>query len=137
MIELKEVCKVYKSKSGESFKDLDNFSYSFLNRGLVGIYGDSGCGKTTLLNLIGGIDTLTSGDILIDNKSLTKFKNKELDAYRNQEIGFIFQDDNLIDNLNVFENVSLTLSLRKINSKRRKELVSESLKEDLALNIRL
>lgn len=129
MIELKEVCKVYKSKSGESFKALDNFSYSFLNRGLVGIYGDSGCGKTTLLNLIGGIDTLTSGDILIDNKSLTKFKNKELDAYRNQEIGFIFQDDNLIDNLNVFENVSLALSLRKINSKRRKELVSESLKE--------
>lgn len=129
MIELKEVCKVYKSKSGESFKALDNFSYSFLNRGLVGIYGDSGCGKTTLLNLIGGIDTLTSGDILIDNKSLTKFKNKELDAYRNQEIGFIFQDDNLIDNLNVFENVSLALSLRKINGKRRKELVSESLKE--------
>lgn len=129
MIELKEVCKVYKSKSGESFKALDNFSYSFLNRGLVGIYGDSGCGKTTLLNLIGGIDTLTSGDILIDNKSLTKFKNKELDAYRNQEIGFIFQDDNLIDNLNVFENVSLSLSLRKINSKKRKELVSESLKE--------
>ena len=129
MIELKEVCKVYKSKSGESFKALDNFSYSFLNRGLVGIYGDSGCGKTTLLNLIGGIDTLTSGDILIDNKSLTKFKNKELDTYRNQEIGFIFQDDNLIDNLNVFENVSLALSLRKINSKRRKELVSESLKE--------
>ena len=129
MIELKEVCKVYKSKSGESFKALDNFSYSFLNCGLVGIYGDSGCGKTTLLNLIGGIDTLTSGDILIDNKSLTKFKNKELDAYRNQEIGFIFQDDNLIDNLNVFENVSLALSLRKINSKRRKELVSESLKE--------
>ena len=129
MIELKEVCKVYKSKSGESFKALDNFSYSFLNRGLVGIYGDSGCGKTTLLNLIGGIDTLTSGDILIDNKSLTKFKNKELDAYRNQEIGFIFQDDNLIDNFNVFENVSLALSLRKINSKKRKELVSESLKE--------
>lgn len=129
MIELKEVCKVYKSKSGESFKALDNFSYSFLNRGLVGIYGDSGCGKTTLLNLIGGIDTLTSGDILIDNKSLTKFKNKELDAYRNQEIGFIFQDDNLIDNLNVFENVSLALSLRKINSKKRKELISESLKE--------
>ena len=129
MIELKEVCKVYKSKSGESFKALDNFSYSFLNRGLVGIYGDSGCGKTTLLNLIGGIDTLTSGDILIDNKSLTKFKNKELDAYRNQEIGFIFQEDNLIDNLNVFENVSLALSLRKINSKKRKELVSESLKE--------
>lgn len=129
MIELKGVCKVYKSKSGESFKALDNFSYSFLNRGLVGIYGDSGCGKTTLLNLIGGIDTLTSGDILIDNKSLTKFKNKELDAYRNQEIGFIFQDDNLIDNLNVFGNVSLALSLRKINSKRRKELVSESLKD--------
>ena len=129
MIELKGVCKVYKSKSGESFKALDNFSYSFLNRGLVGIYGDSGCGKTTLLNLIGGIDTLTSGDILIDNKSLTKFKNKELDAYRNQEIGFIFQDDNLIGNLNVFENVSLALSLRKINSKKRKELVSESLKE--------
>ena len=129
MIELKEVCKVYKSKSGESFKALDNFSYSFLNHGLVGIYGDSGCGKTTLLNLIGGIDTLTSGDILIDNKSLTKFKNKELDAYRNQEIGFIFQDDNLIDNLNVFENVSLALSLRKINRKRREELVSESLKE--------
>ena len=129
MIELKGVCKVYKSKSGESFKALDNFSYSFFSRGLVGISGDSGCGKTTLLNLIGGIDTLTSGDILIDNKSLTKFKNKELDAYRNQEIGFIFQDDNLIDNLNVFENVSLALSLRKINSKRRKELVNESLKE--------
>lgn len=128
MIELKNVTKIYLSKSKESFKALNNFSYSFSNEGLVGIYGDSGCGKTTLLNLIGGIDTLTSGDILINNKSLTKFKRKELDAYRNKEIGFIFQDDNLIDNLNVFDNVSLALSLRKIDFNKRKKLVEESLK---------
>lgn len=128
MIELKNVTKIYLSKSKESFKALNNFSYSFSNKGLVGIYGDSGCGKTTLLNLIGGIDTLTSGDILINNKSLTKFKRKELDAYRNKETGFIFQDDNLIDNLNVFDNVSLALSLRKIDFNKRKKLVEESLK---------
>lgn len=128
MIELKNVTKIYLSKSKESFKALNNFSYSFSNKGLVGIYGDSGCRKTTLLNLIGGIDTLTSGDILINNKSLTKFKRKELDAYRNKEIGFIFQDDNLIDNLNVFDNVSLALSLRKIDFNKRKKLVEDSLK---------
>ena len=110
MIELKNVTKIYLSKSGESSKALNNFSYSFPDKGIVGIYGHSGCGKTTLLNLIGGIDTLTSGDILIDNKSLTKFNNREIDEYRNKDIGFIFQDGNLIDNLNVFDNVSLSLS---------------------------
>lgn len=127
MIELKNLSKTYISKNKEVIQALDNFSYTFPDRGLIGVYGDSGCGKTTLLNLIGGIDTLTSGDILINNKSIKSYKSKNLTKYRNKEIGFIFQDDNLIDNLNVFDNVALSLSLRKVSFKSRKKIVEEVL----------
>lgn len=128
MIELIDVKKDYISKNKEVVHALNGISFKFPSKGLVGIIGESGCGKTTLLNILGGIDTLTSGDVLVDDKSIKSYKDKDLDFYRNNKIGFIFQDNNLINNLTLFENVSLALSLSSIKFNKRKSKVIEVLK---------
>ena len=129
MLGLKNLSKEYKSKNTGTLLVLKDINYRFLSNGLYAILGESGCGKTTLLNLIGGLDNLTSGDILVDNKSIKAFSEKELDRYRNQEIGFVFQDNNLLDNLTVEENVSLALSLSAISKKERTKRVKEALEK--------
>lgn len=129
MLKLKDLSKEYISKHAGIIPVLKCINYTFSNSGLYSILGESGCGKTTLLNLIGGLDTLTNGDILVDNKSIKDFKEKDFDRYRNQEIGFIFQDNNLLDNLTVEENVSLALSLSSIKNKERIKLVKEALEK--------
>ena len=129
MLELKDLSKEYISKHAGTIPVLKGINYTFSNSGLYSILGESGCGKTTLLNLVGGLDTLTNGDILVDNKSIKDFKEKDFDRYRNQEIGFIFQDNNLLDNLTVEENVSLALSLSSIKNKERIKLVKEALEK--------
>lgn len=93
---------------------LKNINITFPNKGLVFILGKSGSGKTTFLNLLGGLDFPTSGEIYFNNTLLIKEKTEN---YRNYNVGFIFQDFNLLDSLNVYENVALSLQLQNKENK--------------------
>ncbi len=126
MIQIKKLFKSYSNRKNE-FKILKNINLKFENNGFVSILGPSGCGKTTLLNLIGGLDFPTSGNILIDNKDITELSSKKIDAYRNNCVGFIFQNSFLIENLTVYENIKLSLDLSKNKTKNKRELVKQSL----------
>ena len=125
MIELKNIRKVYKANSRKEAIALDDVNLKFSNRGLVFVLGPSGSGKTTLLNLLGGLDTPSSGDILIDGEVLNK-KEWALDDYRSNYVGFIFQDYNLIDTMSVKDNLSLVCfsDNKENNNKRINEVLS-------------
>ena len=111
-IEFKEVVKEY--KMGEvSIKALDNTSFQIEKGELVVIVGPSGAGKTTALNILGGMDTVTTGKVIIDGKNISKFKNKQLTKYRREDIGFVFQFYNLVQNLTAIENVELATQICK------------------------
>lgn len=112
MLKLTNISKQYEGSSNLTLK---NINLEFESTGLVSILGPSGCGKTTLLNLIGGLDTPTSGSILIDNYELTKLKKKDLDCYHNQYVGFVYQNYNLINYLNVVDNIELINKNKEIN----------------------
>ena len=114
MIEIKNITKIYKSKKRTSHKALDNISLTLPNSGLVFIIGKSGSGKSTLLNLLGGLDSVTDGSIIVDGNNITKYKENEFANYRNNHIGFIFQDYHLLDNLTVYENIRLSLNLNRL-----------------------
>lgn len=118
MIELKNVVKVYKSKRSSDTTALNDVSLQIADKGLVFIVGRSGSGKSTLLNLLGGLDNLTSGEIFVSGKSISKFDNKQFDAYRNGYVGFIFQEFNILEQYNVYENIELALSLQDKESSR-------------------
>ena len=111
MISIKNVTKIYKSKKGKDTIALDNISLQFANKGLVFIVGKSGSGKSSLLNIIGGLDKYNSGEIIFDG--FNEFKDKDYDYYRNSQVGFVFQDFNLIPEYNVYQNIELSLSLQK------------------------
>ncbi|MBR7091203.1 MAG: ATP-binding cassette domain-containing protein, partial [Clostridia bacterium] len=96
-------------------------SIDFRNNEFVSILGPSGCGKTTMLNIIGGLDRYSNGDLIINGKSTKEFTEKDWDAYRNQSVGFIFQDYNLISHLSVLGNVELALTLSGVSAKERRE----------------
>lgn len=100
---------------------LDDLNLSFGDNGFVAILGPSGCGKTTTLNIIGGLDHYTNGDLLINGKSTKEFKDADWDAYRNEYVGFVFQNYNLILHQSILTNVSTPLLLRGVKSKERKE----------------
>ena len=111
-IELKNVVKEY--KMGEvSIKALNNTNFQIEKGELVVIVGPSGAGKTTALNILGGMDRATSGKIIIDNKDISSLKEKELIRYRREDIGFIFQFYNLVQNLTAKENVELATQICK------------------------
>lgn len=111
MIRFVNVNKEYRSKKGQVTKALNDININLGNKGLVFIIGKSGSGKSTLLNILGGLDSKTSGHIYIDNKDIDSFKEKDYDSYRNTYIGFIFQDFNLLEEYNVFDNVMLSAKL--------------------------
>lgn len=127
MLELKNIKKVYKSKKGVEVTALKNINIKLENSGMIFIVGKSGSGKSTLLNLIGGLDSQTEGEILINGKSLTDFKNNEYDSYRNTYIGFIFQEFNVLEQYNVYENIMLAVKLQ--NKIKSKEEIDKLLKE--------
>ena len=111
-IEFKNVCKEY--KMGEIIiKALDNTNFSIEKGELVVVVGPSGAGKTTALNILGGMDSVTSGDVIVDEKNVAKLKNKELIKYRREDIGFVFQFYNLVQNLTAIENVELATQICK------------------------
>ena len=94
-------------------KAVDNISFSVNKGEFVGIMGASGSGKTTLLNCISTIDTVTSGHIYVDGKNITTMKSKQLSAFRREQLGFVFQDFNLLDTLTAYENIALALTIIK------------------------
>ena len=105
MLKLKNISKTY--KNGDFInKVLDNISIEFKKNEFVTILGESGSGKTTLLNIIGSLDKYDSGDLIINGQSSKKFKNKQWNSYRNNCIGFIFQNYNLINHISILKNVN-------------------------------
>ncbi len=111
-VECKQVRKVY--KMGEILINAaDGISFSIEKGEFVVIVGPSGAGKTTLLNLLGGMDQVTSGDIFVDGKEVSRFNNKQLTHYRREDIGFVFQFYNLVQNLTASENVELAVQICK------------------------
>lgn len=115
MIKLLNVSKIYISKK-EKVEALKNINVELPKRGLVFVNGKSGSGKSTLLNLIGGLDKVTCGHIYFNNIDITSLKENELAKYRNEFIGFVFQDFNLIENISVYENVKISLDLLNVKS---------------------
>ncbi len=131
MLELKNIKKVYKT-GDEKVEALKGVSLKFRESEFVSILGASGCGKTTLLNIIGGLDRYTSGDLIINGKSTKKFKDRDWDAYRNYKVGFIFQSYNLISHQTVLSNVELALTIGGISKKERRQRAINAL-EDVGL----
>ena len=128
MLKLKKINKSY--TTGDFTQNaLKDVSLEFRSNEFVAILGPSGSGKTTLLNIIGGLDRYDSGDLIINNKSTKKFKNTEWDAYRNNCIGFVFQNYNLISHINVLANVEMGMTLSGISSKIRRKKALEVLKK--------
>ncbi len=130
MIELKNVTKIYNSKKGTSTTALNNINLKIGNRGMLFIVGKSGSGKSTLLNLLGGLDNLTSGEILINGKNISNFNDSKYDSYRNTYIGFIFQEFNVLEQYNVYENINLALKLQNQN---RSKIEIDNLLDNLGI----
>ena len=131
MLKLENITKDY--ISGDSkVKALKGISIEFRKSEFVSILGQSGCGKTTLLNIIGGLDRYTTGDLIINGKSTKQFKDKEWDAYRNYSIGFVFQSYNLIPHQTILSNVELALTISGVSKKERKQRAIKAL-EDVGL----
>ena len=127
MLELKKIKKVYIAT--EEVQALKNVSLKFRDSEFVSILGQSGCGKTTLLNIIGGLDNYTSGDLVINGKSTKSFNDRDWDTYRNHSVGFVFQSYNLIMHQNVLANVELALTLSGVGKKERLKKAKEVLKK--------
>lgn len=114
ILEVQNVEKYYGNKSNLT-KAVDNISFNVKKKEFVGIMGASGSGKTTLLNCISTIDKVTTGHILINGDDITKLKGNKLNKFRREELGFIFQDFNLLDTLTAYENIALALTIQKRN----------------------
>ncbi|WP_338207254.1 ABC transporter ATP-binding protein/permease [Lactobacillus juensis] len=138
MLQLKDLRKSY--HVGDTVTHaLDDVSISFRNQEFVAILGPSGSGKTTLLNVVGGLDRYDSGDLIINGKSTKNFKETDWDAYRNNSVGFVFQNYNLISHLSIIANVELGMNLSGVSaSERRKRamdaLTQVGLKEHISKN---
>ncbi len=128
MLELKNICKDYVMQD-ETVNALIDVSIAFREKEFVSILGHSGCGKTTLLNIVGGLDKYTSGDLVINGISTKDYKDKDWDIYRNHRIGFVFQSYNLIPHLNILENVELALTLSGIGKDERRRRATEVLEK--------
>ena len=128
MLEVRGVTKVYET-GGLKHKVLNNVRINFRTSEFAAILGPSGSGKTTLLNIVGGLDQYTSGDLIINEKSTKKFKDKDWDSYRNHRIGFVFQSYNLIPHQTVLANVRLALTLSGISKRESLRRSKKALKE--------
>lgn len=127
MIEFRNVSKSYKNKKKVVTEALKNVTFTLPNNGMIFILGKSGSGKSTLLNILGGLDNCDTGEIYVDSKKISDFKEKDYDYYRNTYIGFIFQEFNLIEDYNVYDNVALGLKLQE--EKVKKETLDQILNQ--------
>ena len=112
ILKVEKIEKYYGNKDNIT-KAIDNISFRVDKGEFVGIMGPSGSGKTTLLNCISTIDTVTTGNIIINDKDITKMKSRQLENFRKDELGFIFQDFNLLDTLTAYENIALALTIQE------------------------
>ncbi len=112
MLEVLNLTKIYKTKGGVNVKALDNVSLRFPETGMVFLLGKSGSGKSTLLNVCGGLDSPTSGEIIVKGKSSKRFSQSDFDSYRNTYVGFIFQEYNILNEFSVEDNIALALELQ-------------------------
>ena len=126
MLQIKNISKQY--KTGDLIQiALDNVSLNFRDNEFVSILGPSGSGKTTLLNIIGGLDRYDKGDLIINNVSTKKYKDRDWDSYRNHTIGFVFQSYNLIPHQTILANVELALTISGVSKRERKRRALEAL----------
>ena len=135
MIKLTGINKIYRTNEIETVA-LENVNLEVEKGEFLSIMGPSGCGKSTLLNIIGLLDAPTSGEIMIAGTKIEKMKDKELAAFRNLKLGFVFQSFHLINSLNVLDNVELPLLYRHVGSNERKRLAQEVL-EKIGLSHRM
>lgn len=136
ILEVKNIEKYYGNKSNLT-KAVDNVSFNVKKGEFVGIMGASGSGKTTLLNCISTIDKVTTGHIIINGEDITKLKGNNLNKFRREELGFIFQDFNLLDTLTAYENIALALTIQKVNARdidKRVKDIAKKLDIDNILN---
>lgn len=129
-VELKHITKVYKMGEVE-IRAVDGIDFEIEKGELVVIVGPSGAGKTTVLNILGGMDTATSGKIIVDGADITRYNERQLTSYRRDDIGFVFQFYNLVPNLTAKENVELALQICK------DPLDAQTVLEDVGLGKRL
>ena len=124
VLEVKNIEKYYGNKSNLT-KAIDNISFDVEEGEFVGIMGASGSGKTTLLNCISTIDRVTAGKIIINGKDITTLRGNNLNKFRREELGFIFQDFNLLDTLTCYENIALALTIQRVNPKEIEKKVNK------------
>ena len=128
ILKLEKIEKYYGNKSSLT-KAIDNISFEVEKGEFVAIMGASGSGKTTLLNCISTIDKVTSGHIFVAGEDITKLKGNRLNKFRREELGFIFQDFNLLDTLTAYENIALALSIQNVKAKEIDERIKKVAKE--------
>lgn len=129
VVNVENVQKVFGKKSENRYKALNNVSFSIEKGEFVGIMGPSGAGKTTLLNVVSTLDKATSGTIEIAGTNITRMKQNQLADFRSEQLGFIFQDFNLLENLTLYENIALPLSLQGTRSPKIKSSVHQVAKK--------
>ena len=112
MLQTVNLTKVYRTKKGVEVHALKNVNLTLPDTGMVFILGKSGSGKSTFLNVLGGLDSMDGGEIIIKGKSAKTFKQKDYDSYRNTYIGFIFQEYNVLEEFTVGANIALALELQ-------------------------
>ena len=128
MLQLKDICKKYITGDLEQTA-LDHVSLSLRDNEFVAILGPSGSGKTTMLNIIGGLDRYDSGDLIINDISTKKYKDRDWDSYRNHTVGFVFQSYNLIPHQTILSNVELALTISGVSGSERKRRAQEALEK--------
>ena len=137
ILKIDKIEKYYGNKSSLT-KAVDNISFNVEKGEFVAIMGASGSGKTTLLNCISTIDRVTSGHIYVAGEDITKLKGNKLNKFRREELGFIFQDFNLLDTLTAYENIALALSIQDVRANeidRRIKKVAKDLDIEGVLNL--
>ena len=131
MLEVKNLSKLYTQKDGTPVKALTDINISFPEKGMVFLLGKSGSGKSTLLNICSGLDSPSSGEIIVKGRSSKDFTQSDFDSYRNTFVGFIFQEYNILNEFSVGENVSLALELQ---DKPKDQTLIDKILEDIGLN---